>query len=281
MNPSTQHPIWIDSHCHLDRFAARGELSAVLERARRSNVREMITVSTSPEDWDLYQGLATQHPGIIHYTVGIHPSEVTSAWPAAVEQLSAFLNRADDLPRPVAIGEIGLDYFRLPARETAAKAEVVQLQQAAFRAQLHLASELPLPIVIHCRSAQADCLKIIQESKIDTRRFIFHCFSGTPAEVQQLLQLGIRVSFTGIVTFKSASLLREAVALVSPESTIIETDCPFLAPEPHRGQQNEPAHTQLIGNYLASLHNLSPVEFSHLSTRSTRSFFQLPPAAAF
>lgn len=273
MNHPDEAPI-IDSHCHLDRFHRRGDLDAVLARSAAAGVNRLITIGTGPDDWDLYRDLHRAHPSRIAYTVGLHPSDVGQDWEAAVSSIEDFFDTDDCRSHPAAIGEIGLDYFRLPSapgdRET-----TIRHQQAAFAAQLGIAARLDTPIVIHSRSAHDDCLAMIQDSPVNPARCVFHCFSGTVDQALQLDALGISVSITGIITFKSAETLREVARALGPDKLMVETDCPWLAPEPHRGEENEPAHTRIIADYLANLLGIPADDFANRTRRRTESFFRL------
>ncbi len=276
MNRPDVSPI-IDSHCHLDRFHRRGELDSILARAAAAGVTRMITIGTGPDDWDLYRDIHRAHPSRVAYTVGLHPSEVGVDWESAVARIEPFFS-PNTLPasHPVGIGEIGLDYFRLPSDPTL-RAETIALQKSAFAAQLQIAARLDTPIVIHSRSAHDDCLEMILNSPVNPARCVFHCFSGTVDQALQLDAHDISISITGIITFKSATTLREVAHALGPDRLMVETDCPYLAPEPHRGEENEPAHTRLISDYLANLLEIPDDDFADRTRRRTESFFHLPP----
>ncbi|NBB79945.1 MAG: TatD family deoxyribonuclease [Verrucomicrobia bacterium] len=261
----------IDSHCHLKTFADKGEFDAMRARAREAGVRRLITVGTSPEDWVPYREMHTAHPGEIDYTVGLHPCHVDDDWADAVSQLNTFFMPPHP---PVSFGEIGLDYFHLP-KDPVQAGEIILRQEAAFRQQLMLAAELDCPVIIHSRDAFAESVQLIDESGIDWQRIVYHCFTYGAAEVAQINQRGGRASFTGIATYKSAHAVREAVRQQGIERFMLETDCPYLSPEPHRGQPNEPARITHIAERCAEA-LAQPVEaLAAHATQNTIEFFKL------
>ena len=261
----------IDSHCHLKGFRDKGDLDAVLERARNAGVQRLITVGTAPTDWVTYREMSAAYAGTIDYSVGLHPCYVDAQWRDAVSQLSTFF-----IPphAPVALGEIGLDYFHLP-KDPIAAGECMLQQEAAFRQQLMLADELDCPIIIHSREAFEDSVRMIDESGVDWRRVVFHCFTYGAAEMAQLQQRGGRGSFTGVVTYKNAPAIREALRLQGSEPLMLETDCPYLSPEPHRGKPNEPAYLADIAKRCAEALALSPEALGARTTANTKAFFNL------
>lgn len=275
MNDPDTAPI-IDSHCHLAKFHQRGDLDAVLSRATAQGVTRLITIGTSSADWSLYRDLARAYPHRIAFTAGLHPSDVNEAWETEIENLIPFFETSRKEDRPVALGEIGLDYFRLTS-DPGRRETTVRNQKAALAAQLDLAARFETPVVIHSRSAQDDCVSMIEASPVDPARCVFHCFAGDPDEARQLEERGIAVSITGIVTFKSAAKLRESVRVFGPDRLMVETDSPYLAPEPFRGEENEPAHTRIVANFLADQLGIPTVDFAGRTRRRTESFFGLSP----
>jgi TatD DNase family protein len=262
---------FIDSHCHLHGFQKKSELDAVLERARAARVTRLITVGTSPEDWVAYREMHAAHPGEIDYTVGLHPCYVEEGWEESVQQISAFFMPPQP---PVALGEIGLDYFHLP-KDPVQAGEVILQQEAAFRHQLLLASELDCPVIIHSRDAFDDCLKLIDESGVDWSRIVFHCFSYGAEEIAQIHERGGRASFTGIATYKSAENVREAIRKQGIDRLMLETDCPYLTPEPHRGKANEPAFLPHIAERCAETLSVELETLAARSFENTVRFFNL------
>jgi TatD DNase family protein len=261
----------IDSHCHLQGFQKNGTLAGVLDRATAAGVGQMIAVGTSTSDWVPNRELSAAHPGRIHYTVGLHPCYVEADWENDVTQISPFFMPPHP---PCALGEIGLDYFHLP-KDPVAAGEIMLHQEVAFREQLALARELAVPVIIHSRDAFDDTRRMIDESGIDWRRVVFHCFSYGTEEVQQINERGGRASFTGIVTYKNAEAVRAALRSQGSERLMLETDCPYLSPEPHRGDGNEPAFIEQIAACCAAELGLEPEALAAITTANTRSFFDL------
>lgn len=261
----------IDSHCHLSGFVKDKTLPAVLERARAAGLGTLIAVGTDLDDWALYRDLAAAHPGFIRHTVGLHPNHVEASWHDAVAALGPFF--ADRI-EPVALGEIGLDYFRLPADADEAD-ELKRLQQAAFRTQLALAYQLDCPVVIHSRAAFDDTVRLIDESGVSWNRVVFHCFSEGPDAVRTLNTRGGFASFTGILTYPSAKDIRVAAEAQGIDRFMLETDCPYLAPQAVRGKVNEPAHLALIADYAAALFGVSRDELVRRTEATTRAFYRL------
>ncbi|CAA6676564.1 MULTISPECIES: TatD family hydrolase [unclassified Lentimonas] len=261
----------IDSHCHLLGFKEKGELDAVLERAADAGVQRFITVGTSPKDWVPYREMHAAYAGKIDYTVGLHPCYVDAEWEADVSQISTFFMPPH---APVAFGEIGLDYFHLP-KDPIQAGETMIFQEEAFRQQLMLASELDCPVIIHSRNAFDDTVRMIDESGIDWSRIVFHCFTYGSDEIAQVNQRGGRASFTGVVTYKNAPDIREALRTQGTERLMLETDCPYLTPEPHRGKPNEPAYLADIARRCAEALAITPEELAAHCTANTKAFFNL------
>ncbi len=265
----------IDTHCHLASLHARGDVPAVLDRAQAAGVGRVITIGTGMDDWDLYANLATQYPGRVDYTIGLHPCDVpeNDSWQQQVEKVGGFFKRADG-PRPVALGEIGLDRFHLP-KDAVQAAEIYARQEAAFRVQLALARGLGCAVVIHSREAFADCVRLIDESGVDWKKIVFHCFAHGAAEVRQLSERGGRASFTGIITYKNAAPVREALAAQGIDRLMVETDAPYLAPVPHRGQPCEPAHVAFTAREAATVLGVPFEKLAAHTTANAREFFGL------
>lgn len=262
----------IDTHCHLDRFLEKGQWPAVRERALQAGVQQLIAVGTDPSDWPIYQRLALEHPGQVFHSVGLHPCHVADDWEQTIGQLAAFWREG---PRPVALGEIGLDAFHLP-KDPAERAVCLQRQYAAFRAQLALAKELDTPIIVHSRNAAAECVAEIDAASFDWSKVVFHCWSDGPEGLTPLLNRGARASFTGILTFKSAQEVREAALHQGTDRLMVETDAPYLAPEPHRGQTCEPAYVRHTAARAAELFGLELEALARKTSTNAREFFSLP-----
>lgn len=261
----------IDSHCHLKSFLDEGNLDEILSRGRDNGVYKLIAVGTNSKDWECYKNLSEIHDGAIYYTVGLHPSYVSKTWINEVEQIAKFWSSAQ---KPQALGEIGLDYFRLPQNSTKASG-IRTLQQKCFESQLKIAVELGCPVVIHSRHAFDDCVSIINESGIDWSKVIFHCFSEGPKEAERLLKLGGKASFTGLVTYEANGVLNQSLKIMGKNNLILETDSPYLTPNPLRGKRNEPANIKYTAIKAAQILNLSLEEVSNFSVTNTIDFFGL------
>ena len=261
----------IDSHCHLLGFKDKGELDSVLTRAADAEVYRLITVGTSTNDWVPYREMHANYTGKIDYTVGLHPCYVDAEWEMQVNQIPTFFMPPHT---PVALGEIGLDYFHLP-KDPIQAGDVMILQEEAFRQQLSLASELDCPIVIHSRNAFEDTVRMVDESGFDWNKVVFHCFSYNPKAINQINQCGGRASFTGIVTYKNAPDIRAALKSQGIERLMLETDCPYLTPEPHRGKPNEPSFVKHIAQQCAESLEIELVELCTRTVENTKRFFNL------
>lgn len=252
-----------DSHCHLDMdFDADRE--AVLARARAAGVSAMVTIGASgPFDANhAAVALAAAHEAI-HATVGVHPHEAASVTDDTIATIAA-LARA---PKVVAIGETGLDYHYEHSPRAA--------QRAAFGRFIGLARQLALPLVIHLREADDDAVEVLRSERGSEVGGIIHCFSGNAASARRFLDLGFHLSFSGIVTFKTADDLREAARLVPADRLLIETDAPFLAPLPFRGRRNEPALVVQTAAVLAEVRGTSLDEIAAATTANARRVLKL------
>lgn len=262
--------VLIDTHTHLDSFARRGELPAVLDRAGAAGVGRMITIGTDADDWGLYRELATAHPGSISYAAGMHPCSVDERWEERFAQLGGFWGGQ---MKPVAIGETGLDRFHLPKDDAAAAERILGWQKAAFAAHLALAGQLGCPVVVHSRGAFKECVEAIDASGVDWRRVVFHCFTEGPDEMAELNRRGGVGSFTGIITYKTADVIRAAAIAQGLDRMMIETDAPYLTPMPHRGKPNEPAFVRYTAEYCAGLFAVGLDRLAEVTTANARRFF--------
>lgn len=260
----------IDTHCHLLYDGLREHLPAVLARARSAGVSGFITIGTTTADSLSGTRLAEGHPDV-WCTAGIHP--LHAADPISWEELRA----AASHPRCVAWGEMGLDrHYPEPPQEL--QREVLHQQLERIRAWR--AEGLDKPVVIHCRRAVAELLPILRASGLPAERFVFHCFTETPAEARAVLDFGAWISFTGVVTFRSAPDVAEAARLVPADRIMCETDAPFLSPEPVRGARPcEPAYVMHTGRFVAALRNVPFPEFERTIDANARRFFGLPPGS--
>ncbi len=233
----------IDTHAHLDLDDFNTDRDAVIERARAAGVEHIITIGIGLEECRRALDIARAYP-FIHAAIGMHPHNASMLDLGALDFLE---ERARD-PKVVALGEIGLDFYRnrSPRDE----------QVRAFRAQLDLAAALKLPVVIHDRDAHAETLQILREEKLPCGG-VLHCFSGDTAMARACIDLGFLISMPGTVTFKNAATLHAVVTDIPLEHILIETDCPFLTPVPHRGKRNEPAYVRFVAEKIAELKKMS------------------------
>jgi TatD DNase family protein len=265
----------IDTHTHLESFARQGLLADALHRAAEAGVETMITIGTGTDDWALYRGIAEEQAatGRVRFTVGLHPCSVDAGWAAQVAEIEAYWS-ATGARRPVALGECGLDRFHLPKDEARA-AEIFGWQQAAFAAQLEIAKRLGCPVVVHSRGAFAESVAMIDASGVAWDRVVFHCFTEGEPEMRELMRRGGVGSFTGILTYKSADLVRAAAKAQGLERFMLETDAPYLTPMPHRGKPNEPAFVRHTAEYAAEFFGVSYDELVRASAKNARRFFGL------
>ncbi len=282
----------IETHAHLDYPEFSPDFDEVLERATEAGVTRIITIGTSIESSRRAVELAEQHANI-YAAIGVHPSAAEEAPEDVMQPLRELAQNS----RVVAIGETGLDYHRLPSREAAQEKHVQvfgralqgeteeeieagledgahQAKQAIlFEQQLDLAVELGLNVVIHQRDAWSDTLEVLRpyEGKL---RGVFHCFGGSMIQADEVLAMDHLVSFTGIVTFKNGTAVREVSANLPLNKFMVETDCPYLAPAPFRGKRSEPAHTRLVAEAIANARSVTLEEVAGATTATAEGFFR-------
>jgi TatD DNase family protein len=254
----------IDSHCHLDDFFKAGRINEVLKNAEHALVEKMIAVGTHLDDWEFYCEFVRGHKNVF-YTVGLHPLCVEH-----VDNLKKLPNFLEMEINPVAIGEIGLDYHRLPKNEAGKLAEI-ELQRNVFVEQLELARAHDLPVVIHSRDAFADTLEILKNSGIPGERILFHCYSYGVGEIEEVKRFGAFVSFSGNITYKQE--LIEPLEAAPSDRTLVETDCPYLTPQFHKPKQNEPAYIRATVEFAAKILNMAESDFCALTYENTLRFF--------
>ena len=258
----------IDTHAHLDYPDFAADFEDMLTRARDAGVERVVTIGTSVESSRRAVELARRHP-MIYAAIGVHPTTANEAPPDACAALRELAAQA----RVAAIGETGLDYHHLPEGGAAEVAAYKETQAQVFREQLDLAAEFGLNVIIHQRDAWEDTLSILAPYT-GKLRGVFHCFGGTPAQAREAAAMGHLVSFTGIVTFKNAAVVRETAAAVSADGFMVETDCPYLAPVPYRGKRCEPAHTREIAAAVAQARGVTLDELATMTTTTAEAFFR-------
>lgn len=255
--------MYVDSHCHLNFPDLAGDLDAVLERSRANGVTHMLCVAVSLEKFPEVLVLAERHPHVFA-SVGVHPDHPLDHEPT-VEELVALAQH----PKVVAIGETGLDYFRSEGDLT--------WQRTRFRTHIEAARKAGKPLIIHTREAAEDTLNIMAEEGAAEVGGVMHCFTETADVARRAMEMNFLISFSGIVTFKNASQIKEVAQIVPLERMLIETDAPYLAPVPFRGKTNEPAFVKHVADEIARLRGITSAE---VGAATTRNFFELFRAAA-
>lgn len=252
----------VDSHCHLDFPDFADDLPGVLDRAEAAGVGRVVTISTRVARYDVYRVIAESDPRVF-FTVGTHPHNAAEE----PDTESAELVRLSRHPRCVAIGEAGLDYhYDKSPRD---------VQRRVFRTHIHAAREAGLPLVIHAREADEDMIEILstemREGRFDA---VLHCFSSSEALAKTGVELGLYVSFSGILTFKRSEELRAIARGLPHDRLLVETDAPYLAPQLHRGKRNEPAYTALTAQVLADTIGVSFDEIARITTDNFERLFR-------
>jgi TatD DNase family protein len=239
-----------DTHAHLDYSDYDADRDAILKRAQEAGVDQVISIGIGKDSISKTLELCQRYANV-YAVVGVHPTDLD----ALPEAEWSFLEQAAGKARVVAIGETGLDYYRLTEEN---KASEQAKQKKYFVKQLELAKKVDKPVVIHCREAYADTLEILKQfGRFRKEPGVMHCFGADWDTAQQVFELGLMISVGGILTFKNAESLREIVQRMPREKLLLETDCPFLAPVPHRGKRNEPAYTRLVAEKVAELWQMS------------------------
>jgi len=257
----------IDSHCHLADETYADDLPEVVRRARDAGLERVMVILEAGNDKEAAQGVRVEQLWRdTRFAIGVHPHQAHAF--AADPESAASLGRTQLTATPAAraIGEIGLDYhYDFSPRE---------VQHAVLRAQIRVARETGLPVVIHTREADDDTVAILREEGEGKIGGVLHCFTGTPALARAALELGFYISLAGIITFPKAGELRETIQAVPVDRLLSETDSPFLAPVPHRGKRNEPAHVVRVVETLAALYQLSVEDMARRTTENFHTLFE-------
>ncbi len=262
--------MYVDSHCHLSFPELQQRLPEIRAEMAAAQVRRALCICTTLEEFAQVHGLALAHNNFWS-SVGVHPDNEGVQEPT----LEDLLQRAS-LPRVVAIGETGLDYYRLNGRSVADMA----WQRERFRVHIRAAKATGLPLIIHTRSASEDTLAVLADEGQGQVKGVFHCFTETMAVAQAALALGFHISFSGILTFRNAEELREVARAVPLDRCLIETDSPYLAPMPHRGKTNQPAWVVHVAAKLAELKGLPVADVARATTANFERLFSIPPETA-
>jgi TatD DNase family protein len=255
----------VDTHCHLADAKFRDDVEAVIARATDAGVAQMISVGAigAFENDRLTVEIAEGHQNIFA-AVGVHPHDARDCTPDRIAQLRDLAASQ----KVVAIGESGLDFHYMHSPPDS--------QEASLRAHLALAAELDLPIVIHCRDAENRLVEIVRETGIPPRGGVIHCFTGDTNAAREFLALGFCISFSGIITFKKSAPIRDAASIVPDDRVMVETDAPYLAPEPYRGKRNEPAYVMRTLELLANLRHADAATLGAQIIANAARIFRLP-----
>ena len=251
--------MFVDSHCHLDFPELAAQRDALLARMAANDVVAALCVAVNLEDFPRVLALAESDPRLFA-SVGVHPD-----YPDVDEPDVATLVALSAHPKVVAIGETGLDYYRLT--------DAPEWQRERFRVHIRAARAVNKPLIVHMRSASEDTVRILREEGAEAVGGVMHCFTGDWASAEAAMAMGFCISFSGIVTFRSAGDLREVAARVPDQWLLIETDSPYLAPEPHRGKRCEPAFVRHVAERLATVRNTSVERIGEITTSNFQRIF--------
>jgi TatD DNase family protein len=250
----------VDSHCHLDFKELNSDIEGVLQRAKEADVQIMQTICTKIKELPNIIKIAEQYDNVFA-SVGTHPHEAQDEVFITTEQLYEYTKH----PKIIGIGETGLDYYYQHSPK--------ELQQQAFKAHIATARKSGLPVIIHTRDAEDDTISILEEEmKNGTFKALIHCFTASEKFAYRVLDMGLYISVSGIITFNKSEDLRQIVKTIPIDRLLVETDAPFLAPTPHRGKVNEPAYTKLVAEKVAEIKSLS---FEEVANQTTKNFFSL------
>jgi TatD DNase family protein len=255
----------IDTHVHLNFESFQPDLATIAQNWREAGVVRLVHSCVEPTEFTKIQSIADQFPEL-SFAVGLHPLDVDK-W--EVDSADRIMALAQSDPRVVAIGETGLDFY---------KAENQVQQEAAFVAQLAIAQQLDLPVIVHCRDAASLMAELLRSfwNQHGPVKGVMHCWSGTPEETQWFLDLGFYISFSGIVTFKNALQVQASAQMVPGDRILIETDCPFLSPVPKRGERhNQPAYVRYVAEQIARLRQISLEDIATQTTANACRLFGL------
>jgi len=258
--------MFVDSHCHLDFPEYEGQVPSLLARMREARVQNALCISVDMPDFPKVLALAEAHDNL-YASVGTHPDYEDTPEPS-VEELVQLAKHA----KVLAIGETGLDYYRMGDRTY----EQMEWQRERFRTHIRAAISVGKPLIVHTRCASSDTLKILKEEGASQVGGVMHCFTESWDVAQEAMELGFYISFSGIVTFKSAKDLQETCKKVPLNRMLIETDSPFLAPIPHRGKTNEPAWVARVGEFIADLKAIPVEELAVQTTQNFKNLFKAP-----
>ncbi|MBE6183207.1 TatD family hydrolase [Heyndrickxia ginsengihumi] len=251
-----------DTHVHLNDEAFKEDLEEVIKRAQSVGVKNMVVVGFDRPTIKRAMELIDQYE-FLYASIGWHPVDAVDM----EDEDLVWIEQLTEHPKVVAIGEIGLDYHWDKSPK--------DIQQTVFRKQIQLAKKLSLPIIIHNREATEDCIQILKEEGAEKVGGIMHCFSGSPETAKECLDMNFYISLGGPVTFKNAKKPKEVAAEVPLERLLIETDCPYLAPHPHRGKRNEPSYVKLVAEQIAEIKGISYDEVAKQTLLNAKHLFHI------
>jgi TatD DNase family protein len=261
--------MYVDSHCHLSFPELAQNIDTIRAEMRAAGVDRALCICTTLEEFDSVHALATRYDNF-WASAGVHPDNDDVREPSVADLVALAAK-----PRVVAIGETGLDYYRLNGRSVADMA----WQRERFRVHIRAGLETGLPLVIHTRSASEDTLAVLRDEGSGRSTGVFHCFTETMAVARAALDLGFYISFSGILTFKTAEDLREVARMVPLDRCLIETDSPYLAPVPYRGKTNSPAYVPFVAKQIAALKGVPVETIASATTANFERLFKVPPVA--
>lgn len=252
----------IDTHVHINFNVFNSDLEAIRQRWQAAGVVHLVHSCVEPEEFSEIKAIADRFEEV-SYAVGLHPLDANKWTDETAAQIEEF---AGSDPRIVAIGEMGLDYY---------KADNQEQQKLAFKQQLTIAKKLNKPAIIHCREAAVPMAEILYDFQENQGSIggVMHCWGGTPEETKMFLDLGFYISFSGIVTFKNAKQIQESAKIVDGDRLLVETDCPFLAPVPKRGQRNEPAYVKYVAEKVAELRGVTVESLAAQTSKNACTLF--------
>lgn len=256
--------MFIDSHCHLDFPELVAQHDDVFALMRANDVTHALTISTTLKTFPDVLRVASAHDNL-WCSAGVHPDEQVDDHEPSVDELLQLAAH----PKVIAIGETGLDYYRLP--------EPLDWQRERFRTHIRAARQCGMPLIIHTRNASTDTIRLMREEGAAEVGGVMHCFTETQAVAEQALELDFYISLSGIVTFKSAKDLQEVARHLPIERMLIETDSPYLAPTPHRGKMNQPGYVRHVAEFIATLRGISVEEVARATTENFHKLFKLAP----
>lgn len=270
--------MYIDSHCHLNFPELASQLPEILHAMQTAQVHQAVVICTTLEEFGAVKRLAEQHPHL-WATVGVHPDNEGVREPSLQDLLTGASHA-----KVIAIGETGLDYYQMDERKGGRTVAELEWQRERFRTHIRAARQVQLPLVIHTRSASDDTLAILKEEGEQggpgAAGGVFHCFTETLDVARAALDLGFYISFSGILTFKSAADLRQVAQFVPEDRFLIETDSPYLAPVPHRGKTNNPSYVPFVAAQLAALRGCAAEDIARQTTANFHRLFTRTTASS-